>query len=139
MPKPFNILLIEDNLSDAEQLKIVFKSVPIINEIIQTEGHCEALNILQENDNVGLVFADYHTSEPHSSYLDLLEYCENNHIPCIVLTGDNNPFHSIEAIQKGAWLYWQKPIEQKDIICIIETIQGLALEIVKREKVKDAM
>lgn len=142
MRKPFDILLVEDHTPDAEHLRVLFKSIPVINTVVNFENHASAFKYLSDdaNTNIGLVIVDYYNLQrKHEDYLEILDHCNKRGLPCIVLTSNNDVMQSVEAIHHGAWLYLQKPIVKKDIINIVDAVDDFALEIVNTRELRDAM
>ncbi len=106
--KPINILLIEDNPSDARIVREFLKEIP------GSLGHLEWVSSLQKGlQNLSefefhLVLLDL--SLPDSKGLQTLRkiFAQDPHIPIVVLTGNNDELLAVKAVQEGAQDYLVK-------------------------------
>ena len=108
LTKTFNILLIEDNLTDAILLKRVFARMVNVNfNLKRVEFLKEGLNYL-ERSNFDVILLDL--SLPDSFGIESLKKLQSitKKVPIIVLTGTDNDETAIAAIREGAQDYLVK-------------------------------
>lgn len=130
MKKPFDILLIEDSIADAEYLKIQFSKIPIINTVIHVTNNRDALEYIEEkHPNLGLVISDFFVNCEVDN-IKVLEKCDSKNLPFIYLTGSDNKFTAVESFSQGALACLEKPIKINQLLAVIEGLNPLGVEIV---------
>ncbi|MCK5147486.1 response regulator [bacterium] len=81
------------------------------SDILQAADGVEALGMLQQNDDVGLVFADWHM--PNMDGFTMLQEIKGSdqtkHIPVIMVTTQAEKQSVMDALKTGASNYIVKP------------------------------
>lgn len=107
MNKAIKILLVEDNLGDAELIKELLLEKAALFKIIHVDIVSDAIKSLQEN-NFDLVLLDL--SLPDSSGIDTFRkiQIQSPDLPIILLTGLDDETLALKSIQEGAQDYLVK-------------------------------
>lgn len=102
MPRPLNILLVDDNRPDRE---LVLRLLPPDYRVRQAATAAEARASL-ENERPDLVLLDYRL--PDADGTSLLPHLAARHLPVVMLTGMDATAYVVEAMQGGAHDYLVK-------------------------------
>ena len=108
-----NVLVIDDDAINLKLVEMILKRNEIIGEIIKASNGLDALNILLQRNDIGLILLDI-----VMPVMNGLEFLDNNqvkakvkNIPVIVLTTDETT--KKESLSKGANDFLTKPITEK--------------------------
>ncbi|NPA82389.1 MAG: response regulator [Epsilonproteobacteria bacterium] len=108
-------LIVEDDIINQKLLQTFLKKNPHVEKIYEAYNGLEALEILEKNRDINIVFLDI--KMPVMDGIEFLENLKSRHdfdyIPVIVLTTDET--RKEEAITLGAFDFIVKPIHQDDI------------------------
>lgn len=101
MKHPFEIILVEDNDSDAELLEIQLKKLELDFDLIRVENSEECLEILDKHKQ-DLIISDYNF--PGMNGFELLSRVRDNdsHLPFILVSGYIGEEKAVDAMLKGA-------------------------------------
>ncbi len=109
------ILCVDDDIINRKLLYQILKKNPNIYEMLEANDGKEALEILNKNRDVGLIFLDIYM--PQMDGFQMLEYLKKDprfqHIPVIILSTDNT--QKTKAMELGANDYIVKPIREEEI------------------------
>ncbi len=122
------ILLIEDDTIDIMTIKRALKELQIPNPLDIVKDGEEALKRLLQSHahRPGIILLDLNM--PKMGGLEFLhivkyhEYCR--HIPIIILTTSRDDHDRSESFRLGAVGYMVKPVDYKEFVKIIETIDA---------------
>ncbi len=105
MEQALNILILEDNPSDAELIKVTLKKAGIkSNELYIVDNKSDYTKTLEEK-SIDVILSDY--SLPQFDALSALEITKEEFpdIPFIVVTGALDEETAVDTIKSGAWDY----------------------------------
>jgi len=105
MEQPLNILILEDNPSDAELIKVTLKKAGIkSNDLHIVDNKNEYTQVLEEK-NLDIILSDY--SLPQFDAISALEIAKEKipGTPFIVVTGTLDEETAVDTIKSGAWDY----------------------------------
>ena len=115
MDKQIKILTVDDDFINLKLLSSMLKKSDFVSEIIEAKNGLEALNILREQPDIGLVLLDI--KMPIMDGIEFLNNLESmpdlNKIPVIVLTTDET--RKREAFDHGAFDFLVKPIREAQL------------------------
>jgi len=107
------ILLVEDNLDDAELMLRGFKKFNLVNHLHVIHTGKEAIKYIFESNSLRLVILDLNL--PDMGGLDVLKRIRRNpktkRIPIVILTIDNEDHHIQQGYDLGANSYIVKPVD----------------------------
>ena len=105
MEQPLNILILEDNPSDAELIKVTLKKAGIkSNNLFVVDNKADYKKTI-ENEELDIILSDY--SLPQFDALSALEITKEilPKVPFIVVTGTLDEETAVDTIKSGAWDY----------------------------------
>jgi PAS domain S-box-containing protein len=105
MEQPLNILILEDNPSDAELIKVTLKKAGITsNNLFVVDNKADYKKTI-ENEELDIILSDY--SLPQFDALSALEITKEvlPKVPFIVVTGTLDEETAVDTIKSGAWDY----------------------------------
>ena len=109
------ILLVEDNIADAELVRIAVQELGFFNNVIVTNGNDEVFNYLDNNkpSDIGLILLDLNM--PRVNGLDILKRIRSTprlqFLPVVVFTTSSNKNDVLNCYDHGANAYIFKPID----------------------------
>jgi len=115
MSKQIKILTVDDDFINLKLLSSMLKKNKLVSEIVEAKNGLEALNILKEQSDIGLVLLDI--KMPIMDGIEFLSNLESmpdiNKTPVIVLTTDET--RKREAFDHGAFDFLIKPLRDADL------------------------
>lgn len=106
--KPITILLIEDNLADADLLQEILAETDDIEwQVVHVEKLKEGLKVLKEN-HFDVILLDLSLPDKQGLATVSITHEEVPDLPIVVLTGFNDKVTALEALRKGAQDYLTK-------------------------------
>jgi putative two-component system response regulator len=115
MNKQIKILTVDDDFINLKLLSSMLKKNNLISEVIKAKNGLEALNILKDNSDIGLILLDI--KMPIMDGIEFLNNLESmsdlSKIPVIVLTTDETKKR--EAFDHGAFDFLVKPIREAEL------------------------
>ena len=122
MSKQIKILAVDDDFINLKLLHSMLKKSNFANEVVEAKNGLEALNILKEQPDIGLILLDIKMPIMDGiEFLNNLESMSNlNKIPVIVLTTDETK--KSEALEFGANGFLMKPIRNADLMNKMATV-----------------
>ena len=117
MPKPLNILLIEDDTIEVMKFNRVLKSMETAHKIIEANNGEEALEILKDREVIpDIIVLDLNM--PKINGIEFLTILKEDdvlkYIPAIILTTSNNHKDVMECYRIGIAGYLIKPLRYED-------------------------
>lgn len=116
-----HLLLVED---DNDLLTVMSKVLSLYFEVSTASNGVEAMNILQNSENIELVITDY-----VMPLMDGVELCRSirehsmlSHLPVIMLTAKTQIDHQLEGLQAGVDVYIPKPVEMSILIAQVKAV-----------------
>jgi PAS domain S-box-containing protein len=105
MEQALNILILEDNPSDAELIKVTLKKAGIVANNIQIVDNKTDYTQALEEKSIDIILSDY--SLPQFDAISALEITKEKRpaIPFIVVTGTLDEETAVNTIKSGAWDY----------------------------------
>ncbi len=123
--KKLNILLIEDDKIEIMKLNRATSSLGLNHNITEANNGEEALNILQQKDNLpDIIMLDLNMPKVNGiEFLKILK-ADNRlkYIPTIILTTSNNQRDLLACFETGIAGYVLKPLKYEDYVSKIEKI-----------------
>jgi len=129
--EPVEIIIVEDNLSDAELILHTLKKEKIANKLLIAEDGAEALDLLfgkgAYSDKINLsalkvIFLDLKL--PKINGLEVLKELKENpltkHIPVVILTSSNQDPDIKKAYELGVNSYVVKPVVFSDFKNVVQ-------------------
>lgn len=120
------ILLVEDGLVDTMITQRAFKELKIPNQLLATGNGEEALAYLKDENTEKpcLVLLDLNMPRMNGiEFLEIIKQDDNlKKIPVIILTTSNEKKDKIESFRLSVAGYMVKPIEYKQFVEMIKTI-----------------
>ncbi len=129
MNKPLTILLLEDNPSDAELIKIEIKKSDLnVKEFVISDSEDSFKRNLTESQP-DIILSDY--SLPQFNALEALELVkqESPNLPFIVVTGTLDEETAVDTIKSGAWDY----VLKEKLVRLVPAIDN-ALKLKKQQE-----
>ncbi len=115
MSKQIKILTVDDDFINLKLLSSMLKKNELVSEVVEAKNGLEALNILKEQSDIGLVLLDI--KMPIMDGIEFLSNLESmpdiNKTPVIVLTTDET--RKREAFDHGAFDFLIKPLRDADL------------------------
>jgi putative two-component system response regulator len=115
MNKRIKILTVDDDFINLKLLSSMLKKNSLVSEIIEAKNGLEALNMLSNQSDIGLILLDI--KMPIMDGIEFLNNLESmsdlNKIPVIVLTTDETKKR--EAFDHGAFDFLVKPIREAEL------------------------
>jgi len=115
MSKQIKILTVDDDFINLKLLSSMLKKSDFVNSVVEAKNGLEALNILKEQSDIGLVLLDI-----KMPIMDGIEFLSNlgsmpdiNKTPVIVLTTDET--RKREAFDHGAFDFLMKPLREAEL------------------------
>ena len=109
------ILLVEDNIADAELVRIAVQELGFFNNVVTTNGSDEVFNYLENHpiSDIGLILLDLNM--PRVNGLDILKKIRSTprfqFLPVVVFTTYSNKNDILNCYDCGANAYIFKPID----------------------------
>ena len=115
MSKQIKIMTVDDDIINLKLLSSMLKKNELVSEVVEAKNGLEALNILKEQSDIGLVLLDI--KMPIMDGIEFLSNLESmpdiNKTPVIVLTTDET--RKREAFDHGAFDFLIKPLRDADL------------------------
>lgn len=119
MPRPLNILIIEDDAIELMKFNKVLKSLELNHKIVEAGNGEEALSILKEKEIIpDIIILDLNMPKINGiEFLSILKKDEVlKYIPAIMLTTSNNHKDVLECYKIGIAGYIVKPLKYEDYV-----------------------
>lgn len=126
-----NSLIIDDDPITREFLTEYIRRTEFVKLISTCQNGLEAVNLIEENDNIDLLFLDIEM--PEMSGLELLKVLKYP-IPTILITSQRE--YALESYEYGVVDYIVKPVDYVRFVKAIRKVQELYL---RTEKLKDSV
>ncbi|MCE7977787.1 MAG: sigma-54-dependent Fis family transcriptional regulator [Nitrospira sp. NTP1] len=111
-------LLIVD---DEERMRRLFELVlkPVGYQLLLASSGDEAIRMLQEQDSIDMIITDLQLGT--LSGMDVLEAAHQQapDVPVLIVTGYGTVKSAVEAMQKGAYDYISKPVDNEELKIVI--------------------
>ncbi|GAA4303670.1 response regulator [Aestuariibaculum suncheonense] len=125
MNPPLNILLIEDDAIEIMKLHRAISSLNLSHNIIEAHHGEEALEILEQKDNLpDIILLDLNM--PKINGIEFLSILKNNdilkYVPTIILTTSSNQKDLLECYKIGVAGYVLKPLKYDEYVSKIENL-----------------
>lgn len=125
MPKPLNILLIEDDTIEVMKFNRVLKSMETAHKIIEANNGEEALEILKDREVIpDIIVLDLNM--PKINGIEFLTILKEDdvlkYIPAIILTTSNNHKDVMECYRLGIAGYIIKPLKYEEYVIRIKKL-----------------
>ena len=126
MSKKIKILAVDDDFINLKLLHSMLKKNDSVSEVVEAKNGLEALNVLKEQSDIGLVLLDIKMPIMDGiEFLNNLEAMPNlNKIPVIVLTTDET--RRSESFDHGAFDFLVKPIRDAELSSKIARVVELS-------------
>lgn len=115
MSKQIKILTVDDDFINLKLLSSMLKKSDVVSEVVEAKNGLEALNILKEQSDIGLILLDI--KMPIMDGIEFLNNMESmpnfKDTPVIVLTTDETK--KCEAFDHGAFDFLVKPIREAEL------------------------
>ena len=115
MSKQIKILAVDDDFINLKLLSSMLKKSNFVNEVVEAKNGLEALNVLKEQSDIGLILLDI--KMPIMDGIEFLSNLESmpdlKDTPVIVLTTDET--RKREAFDHGAFDFLVKPIREAEL------------------------
>jgi DNA-binding response OmpR family regulator len=124
MKAPEHVLVVEDDSSIAELLKIVLERQGFI---VKIAGNCETATKALEDAAPDLVLLDLMLPDGHG--LDLLRWLRDDlgsALPVVVLTAFRQEEKALRAFELGAADFISKPFRPRELVARIQRVLTLA-------------
>lgn len=138
LTKPIEILLVEDNPADIRLAKEALKDGRVMNNLSVATDGLEALNFLRQTGRYSdspvpdLILLDLNL--PKKSGLEVLQAIKADHslkrIPVVILTTSKAEEDIVKSYNLSANCFITKPIDLKQFLEVIKTIEEFWLTIV---------
>ena len=124
MSKQIKILTVDDDFINLKLLNSMLKKSDFVSEVVEAKNGLEALNVLKEQPDIGLILLDI--KMPIMDGIEFLSNLESmsdlKDTPVIVLTTDET--RKREAFNHGAFDFLIKPLRkdelEKKILKVVE-------------------
>ncbi|WP_452227166.1 response regulator [Lacinutrix cladophorae] len=125
MLKKLKILLIEDDMIEIMKLNRTISTLKLDHKIIEANNGEEALEILEQKDNLpDVILLDLNM--PKINGIEFLSILKKDdvlkYIPTIILTTSNNQKDLLECYKIGVAGYILKPLKYEDYVSKIEKL-----------------
>ncbi|MDG4715909.1 MULTISPECIES: response regulator [Winogradskyella] len=123
--KTLNVLLIEDDMIEVMKLNRATKSLQLNHKIREANNGEEALNLLQQKDNLpDIILLDLNMPKINGiEFLRILKADERlRYIPTIILTTSSNQRDLLECYKIGVSGYVLKPLKYEDYVSKIDKL-----------------
>lgn len=125
MPRPLNILLIEDDSIEVMKFNRVVKAQSLSHKVTEANNGEEALAILESKKVIpDLIVLDLNM--PKINGIEFLTTLKNNevfkYIPAVILTTSNNYKDVMECYRIGIAGYVLKPLKYEDYVDRIQKL-----------------
>ena len=125
MIKKLKILLIEDDMIEVMKLNRTISTLKLDHTIIEANNGEEALQILEQKDNLpDIILLDLNM--PKISGIEFLKILKKDdvlrYIPTIILSTSNNQKDLLECYKTGVAGYVIKPLKYEDYMAKIERL-----------------
>ncbi|MDO6595992.1 response regulator [Oceanihabitans sp. 2_MG-2023] len=125
MLKKLKILLIEDDMIEIMKLNRTISTLKLDHKIIEANNGEEALEILEQKDNLpDVILLDLNM--PKINGIEFLSILKKDdvlkYIPTIILTTSNNQKDLLECYKIGVAGYVLKPLKYEDYVSKIEKL-----------------
>jgi two-component system response regulator HydG len=116
------LLITEDDITFAQILERYLSRHGY--QIVLTHNLEQAKKEIAANDDLYAILLDYRLPDGHG--IDLLEYMitKNLKVPVLMMTSFNDVKVAVQCIKKGAREYITKPINQEELLMLLENIQA---------------
>ena len=137
--RPIQILLVEDSPSDAELTLTALKMAKVVNQVSHVEDGVEAMEFLRQEGKYAqsqrpdLILLDLNL--PRKDGREVLEEMKGNPdfqlIPVVILTTSQAEQDIIRSYKLHANCYITKPVDFKQFMHVVKSIEEFWLTIVK--------
>ena len=123
--KTLKVLLIEDDMIEVMKLNRAISSLKLPHKIIEANNGEEALELLQEKDNIpDIILLDLNM--PKINGIEFLTILKNDetlkYVPTIILTTSSNERDLIACYEIGIAGYVLKPLKYEEYVSKIEKL-----------------
>ena len=126
MSKQIKILTVDDDFINLKLLSSMLKKNDLVSSVVEAKNGLEALNVLKEQSDIGLVLLDI--KMPIMDGIEFLSNLESmadiNKTPVIVLTTDET--RKREAFDHGAFDFLMKPLREAELTKKISRVVELS-------------
>jgi CheY-like chemotaxis protein len=137
--KPARIMLVEDSEGDVYIFKRAIKDAKILNDVLVFKDGREALDFLQNEDNVaqmpGIIFLDINM--PMVSGFEVLKAVKSDDrlsgIPVVMLTISQEEEDIIRSYDYGAVSFITKTVRPENLLDIVSAAPGLQFVVYENE------
>jgi two-component system, chemotaxis family, response regulator Rcp1 len=137
--KPIEILLVEDDPGDVRLTKEALKRAKVLNHLSVAEDGVEAMAFLhREGKHVQAPFPDLvlldlnlPRKDGRAVLAEIKEDSRLKRIPVVVLTTSQDERDVLQAYNTHANCYITKPVDLKQFLAVVESIDNFWLTIVK--------
>lgn len=133
--RPIEILLVEDNLDDAEFTQLALEEAKVINRLHHVSHGEAAMNFLKDpsNPRPDVILLDLNMPKMNGQeVLQAVKYDESlKSIPVIILTTSGLEVDVRRAYQNYTNSYLRKPVEFGDFVQVITRLQDFWLQVVE--------
>lgn len=125
MKQPIRILLIEDNMMDAELTMRSLKKHPMVNDILHLKDGQEAIDYIEGGENQAqLILLDLNM--PKVDGIEVLRKLKSTDqikaVPVVILTSSNQPVDIKSSYHTGANSFIVKPVKYNDFTRVIDEL-----------------
>ncbi len=135
-----DIVLVEDNQADIVLVREALKDAKIHNELHVVSDGESAIRFLAQDETVnpdkikpGLVLLDLYM--PKKNGMEVLEFIKGDEslktIPVVVMTSSQEESDIMQAYELQANCYITKPVDFKQLISVVKTIEDFWLSVVR--------
>ncbi len=131
MKKTNSILIVEDERYEKDEMEKMLQNHPY--RVHAASNTTEALRILEKNE-IDVVLLDIYLKDKISG-IDFINVISENvpHAQIIMITSNNSMDTIIEAIKSGAFYYMIKPVDEKELLILID--RALKHGMIKKENI----
>lgn len=120
-----NVMLVEDDLIEVMKFKRVLSSQDLAHNIIEADNGEQALELLQQKDNLpDVILLDLNMPKINGiEFLRLLKVDDRlKYIPTVILTTSSNHKDLLECYKAGIAGYVLKPLKYEDYVTKIKNL-----------------
>lgn len=130
------ILIVDDEISYLTLLRAVLEEESY--EIVTAKSGTEALDILKRSD-IDLIITDM--KMPEMNGLQLLDSVRTGwpDVPVIIMTAHGSIEKAVEAMQRGAFTYIQKPFENNSLLVFISKALNLSHVVQENKRLRSTI
>jgi DNA-binding NtrC family response regulator len=134
------ILVVDDDESVRRGL---FWTLNSNYRVLEAASRAEALELLQQ-ESIDVVVSDLHLP-PHvedtSEGLAIIEAARNHHSPVqvVVITGSNAKQAALEAVKRGAYGFFEKPLDADEVLHIVNQAARMRRLEVENARLRDEL